>query len=123
MWLKTDGKSKSGSLVWKDVSTDIVTDLAVSGDFLTFSVPQSAIMQGNAVVAVKDGDGKIMWSWHLWFTDSGALSGVGSYGLYWSAVSVNVYDACYLYFSSGSVLPQDNGHRAYGRSVRPVQSN
>lgn len=74
MWLKTDGTPTSGSLVWKDVTTDIVTNLAVSGDFLTFTVSQSAIEQGNAVVAVKDNNGDIMWSWHLWFTDSGALS-------------------------------------------------
>lgn len=74
MWLKTDGTPTSGELVWKDVTTDIVTDLAVSGDFLTFSVSADAIKQGNAVVAVKDNDGKIMWSWHLWFTESEALS-------------------------------------------------
>ena len=76
MWLKTDGTPTSGSLVWKDVTTDIVTNLAVSSDknFLTFTVSKSAIMQGNAVVAVKDDEGTIMWSWHLWFTDSGALS-------------------------------------------------
>ena len=76
MWLKTDGTPSTGSLVWKDVTTDIVTNLAVSSDknFLTFTVSQSAIKQGNAVVAVKDNSGKIMWSWHLWFTDSGALS-------------------------------------------------
>ena len=74
MWLKTDGTPTSGSLVWKDVTTDIVTNLAVSGDFLTFTVSQSAIEQGNAVVAVKDANGDIMWSWHLWFTESEALS-------------------------------------------------
>ena len=73
MWLKTDGTPTSGSLVWKDVTADIVTDLAVSGDFLTFTVSRDAIKQGNAVVAVKDNEDKIMWSWHLWFTDGGAL--------------------------------------------------
>lgn len=76
MWLKTDGTPTSGSLVWKDVETDIVSDLAVSSDkqYLTFSVSADAIKQGNAVVAVKDDNGDIMWSWHLWFTDSEALS-------------------------------------------------
>lgn len=76
MWLKNDGTPTSGSLVWKDVTTDIVTNLAVSSDknFLTFTVSKSAIEQGNAVVAVKDNEGKIMWSWHLWFTESDALS-------------------------------------------------
>lgn len=44
MWLKTNGTPTTDSLVWKDVTTDFVTNLAVSGDFLTFSVPQSATM-------------------------------------------------------------------------------
>jgi hypothetical protein len=26
-------------------------------------------LEGNALVAVKDNDGVILWSWHLWFTD------------------------------------------------------
>ena len=77
MWLMNHGGTPtSGSVVWKDVTTDIVKDLAVSSDkkFLTFTVPADAIKQGNAVVAVKDASGVIMWSWHLWFTESEALS-------------------------------------------------
>lgn len=27
------------------------------------------IQQGNAVIAVRDGDSKILWSWHIWITD------------------------------------------------------
>ena len=63
------------ALVWKDVDTEIVTNLAVdaTNNFLTFTVPQSAIKQGNAVVGIKNGDG-YLWSWHLWFTESDALS-------------------------------------------------
>lgn len=32
------------------------------------------IKNGNAVIAVKSADGTIMWSWHLWFDHSDALS-------------------------------------------------
>ena len=75
MWLKDHGGTPtSGSLVWSDCGNNIVSDLSVSGDFLTFTVSADNIVQGNAVVAVKDEEGKIMWSWHLWFTDSDALS-------------------------------------------------
>ena len=75
MWLKDHGGTPtSGSLVWSDCGDNIVSDLSVSGDFLTFTVSADNIVQGNAVVAVKDEEGKIMWSWHLWFTDSDALS-------------------------------------------------
>ena len=81
MYLTKDGTPSTGSLVWSDCGDNIVSNLAVSNDptnsdlkFLTFTVPAANIVQGNAVVAVKDNEGKIMWSWHLWFTDSGALS-------------------------------------------------
>lgn len=29
------------------------------------------IMEGNAVIALKDKDGKVMWSWHIWVTSFG----------------------------------------------------
>ena len=81
MYLTKDGTPSTGSLVWSDCGDNIVSNLAVSNDptnsdlkFLTFTVPAANIVQGNAVVAVKDDEGTIMWSWHLWFTDSGALS-------------------------------------------------
>ena len=75
MWLKDHGGTPtSGSLVWSDCGDNIVSNLNVSGDFLTFTVSADNIVQGNAVVAVKDADGVIMWSWHLWFTERDALS-------------------------------------------------
>ena len=33
------------------------------------NIPHSSIRQGNAVVAVRDTSGNIMWSWQLWVTD------------------------------------------------------
>lgn len=75
MWLKEHGGTPtSGSLVWSDCGDNIVSNLSISGDFLTFTVSADNIVQGNAVVAVKDADGIIMWSWHLWFTERDALS-------------------------------------------------
>lgn len=57
-------------LVWQDESglvTDVVLD--ADGRNLNFMVPASTIRQGNAVVAVRDASGTIMWSWHVWVTD------------------------------------------------------
>ena len=67
--------STTAALVWKDVATDIVTDLAVdvANNFLTFTVPQAAIQQGNAVVGIKNGN-DYLWSWHLWFAPESALA-------------------------------------------------
>lgn len=58
----------SASIVWADESS-MIDNLAVSSDkkFLTFNVTKENIKQGNVIVAVKDADGNIMWSWHLWF--------------------------------------------------------
>lgn len=74
MNIKDVSASTTADLVWKDVSTDIVTDLAVdvTNNFLTFTVSSDALQQGNAVVGIKNGD-DYLWSWHLWFADAEAL--------------------------------------------------
>ena len=37
--------------------------------WLNFHIPSSAIRQGNAVLAVADGNGAVMWSWLIWVTN------------------------------------------------------
>lgn len=65
------------SIVWMD-QKDLVDGLTVTnnGDksFVNFHVSAANIKNGNAVIAVKNADGTIMWSWHLWFDHSDALS-------------------------------------------------
>lgn len=65
------------SIVWMDQQA-LVDGLSVTnnGDksFVNFHVSAANIKNGNAVIAVKSGDGTIMWSWHLWFDHSDALS-------------------------------------------------
>lgn len=65
----------SACLVWSDISGSgqaaLVKNVSLSADkkYLTFStIDKSNMREGNAIVAVKDSEGKIMWSWHLWFT-------------------------------------------------------
>lgn len=60
----------NATLVWQD-EENLVTNVALSGDkhSLTFEVGAATIRQGNAIVAVRDSGGKIMWSWHIWVTD------------------------------------------------------
>lgn len=61
---------EKATLIWQDVQ-NLVTDVQLSSDkkSLTFTVGKSAIRQGNAVVAIRDAQGLIMWSWHIWVTD------------------------------------------------------
>ena len=57
-------------LIWQD-SEGLVSDVRLSANRrdLEFTVSQGTIAQGNAIVAVRDVSGKIMWSWHIWVTD------------------------------------------------------
>ncbi len=58
------------TLVWQD-EQNLVTNVALSSDghFLEFTVNQSTIRQGNAVVAVRNASNTVLWSWHIWVTD------------------------------------------------------
>lgn len=57
-------------LVWQDEKR-VVKNVHLSSDkhFLEFEVDEDYIMQANAVVAVRDQNGTIMWSWHIWVTN------------------------------------------------------
>ena len=57
------------ALLWQDAK-NLVTDVKLSQDrtALIFNIRKETIQQGNAVVAVLDKDGVIMWSWHIWVT-------------------------------------------------------
>ena len=59
---------KSAALLWQDAE-GLITKVGISGDYLTLTVGKDATtQQGNALVAAKDADGKIVWSWHIWVT-------------------------------------------------------
>ena len=61
-------------LVWQD-ATGLVSGVSLWQDpsdnqyYLRFTVADAAtLVPGNAVVAVRDAAGTIMWSWHIWVT-------------------------------------------------------
>lgn len=58
------------SLIWQDVP-GMVQEVKLTSDkrAIMFRVASENIMQGNALVAVRDADSTIMWSWHIWVTD------------------------------------------------------
>lgn len=60
-------------LLWESFGTniapnkgDLITDVEYSDRYVTFSASNN---KGNAVIAVKDETGDILWSWHIWLTD------------------------------------------------------
>ena len=76
-------KATQASIVWSDQpdlitigSSPIKNYLGV--DYVEFEVPKGddthGIRSGNAVIAVKNAAGTVMWSWHLWFAKPEALN-------------------------------------------------
>ena len=60
--------------VWNTTeSTNVITypDEVTSQDKIVFTVSNSsgAIAPGNAVIAIRDANNNILWSWHLWFCE------------------------------------------------------
>lgn len=68
-WIKDNGITvSSAELLWQDAE-GLVTAVGISGDYLTLTVGKDADTQeGNALVAAKDANGNIVWSWHIWVT-------------------------------------------------------
>lgn len=56
----------SAELLWQDMR-GLISAVSVDGDYLKFTV--GTFNPGNAVIAVKDGSGTILWSWHIWATE------------------------------------------------------
>ena len=64
-YLKDNGETPNNAVVvWMD-QTIISGTPAISGDYVTFTVPANA-PYGNAVIAVRNSSNEILWSWHIW---------------------------------------------------------
>lgn len=69
------GTVASVSVLWESFGTstapsvgDLVQSVSYRDGDIYFTTP-STFKEGNAVIAAKDASGKILWSWHIWFTD------------------------------------------------------
>lgn len=65
------GKVASAEVLWESFGTDsapttgdIVSDISLNTEESTVSFKANA--DGNALIAVKDASGEILWSWHIW---------------------------------------------------------
>lgn len=63
--LNTSGAS--AELLWMD-ALQLVTDISLTPDnqYISFYVDSTTIRQGNALIALKNTSGEVMWSWHIW---------------------------------------------------------
>lgn len=69
------GAVSSAEVLWETFGTDVtpnvgdlVKNVKYADGAISFDTP-SAFKEGNAVIAAKDADGNILWSWHIWLTD------------------------------------------------------
>ena len=69
------GNVVSASILWETFGTDTAPELLdlISGccykdGYIVFQTADT-FKEGNAVIAAKDANGNILWSWHFWFTD------------------------------------------------------
>lgn len=60
----------NATLVWQD-SPHLVTNVKLSDNKqnMIFKIQEEHIAQGNAVIAVRNSNDEILWSWHIWVTD------------------------------------------------------
>ena len=47
------------------VANSVIAEVSYANNYILFSTPET-LKPGNAVIAAKDADGKILWSWHIW---------------------------------------------------------
>ena len=69
------GVVKSAEVLWETFGTnvtpnkgDLVKNASYSDGHIAFQTADT-FKEGNAVIAAKDADGNILWSWHIWLTD------------------------------------------------------
>ena len=71
-----ENQAIKAEVIWEDCQ-NIVSTPAVTGSgansYLTFEIKKENLQNGNAVVAVTNAAGTVMWSWHLWFTPKSSL--------------------------------------------------
>ena len=69
-YISSSGTPDDATLVWSD-GFYMFKDVKLSDDkqYLIFTLDQDYMQQANAVVAVRDAQDNIMWSWHIWVTE------------------------------------------------------
>ena len=69
------GNVASASILWETFGTyktpgyfELIKSCCYKDGYIAFQTPD-AFKEGNAVIAAKDANGNILWSWHIWLTD------------------------------------------------------
>ena len=73
----TVGNVKKTEVLWESFGTDVVpnvgdlvTNVGYKNGYVYFSTPE-VFGNGNALIAVRNSKGVILWSWHIWCSEEG----------------------------------------------------
>ena len=59
----------SAHLLWES-QLGLITNVELKFGYVRFKVPKNENIRGNAVIAVYDEKDRVLWSWHIWITES-----------------------------------------------------
>ena len=69
------GNVASAAILWETFGTstapdylELIDGVCYKDGYIAFKTADT-FKEGNAVIAAKDADGNILWSWHIWLTD------------------------------------------------------
>lgn len=71
---KSIGTIKVADVLWESFAStapsasDLVQYVSCKDNYIGFKIHDD-FKEGNALIAAKDANGKILWSWHIWLTD------------------------------------------------------
>lgn len=96
-WIKNSGGTPHDcALVWSDgfyMFKDV--HLSDDGDYLVFTLDQEYMQQANAILAVRDAQDNIMWSWHIWVIERD-INATTTVDDYWDANKTYQIMSCNL---------------------------
>jgi len=71
------GAVANAEVIWESYGTDVrpargtlISKISYADGYISFS---TTVRKGNALIAAKDAEGNILWSWHIWLTDKPAV--------------------------------------------------
>lgn len=73
----TVGSVSGVDVLWESFGTNVapaegtlISEVSFKDDYVRFKTPET-FADGNAVIAARSADGKILWSWHIWCSKEG----------------------------------------------------
>lgn len=74
------GTSAKAEIIWETygnmdevAANSVIAEVSYASDYVTFKTPDT-LKKGNALIAVKDASGVILWSWHIWVIADQAIA-------------------------------------------------